>query len=155
MSHSPRFSAPARRASAEATVLLEVLLALALFVFGAAVISAGLHAALRQTARSKSAVQAMCLAESALAEVQLGIRPFQSAGEEAFPAPWDGWTAAVEVAPYTFGWEGVSGLSLVTVTVRNARTGTAYRLARLLPNPQLETAIAAGSSARKELFAGK
>jgi hypothetical protein len=109
-----------------------VILALALFVFAAAVIGNGLHAALARVERLRRECHATNLAASVLAEVQLGIRPLQNSGREPLPEPFADWTAQVESTPYTFGWEDVGGLSLVTVVVRHEGSGTSGRLCALV-----------------------
>lgn len=118
---------------ARGAVLLEAILALALFVFAAAVIGSGLHAALQRVDRMRRECHAANLAASVMAEVQLGIRPMQNSGREPLPEPFQDWTAQVESAPYTFGWEDVAGLSLVTVVVRHEESDTSSRLCALVP----------------------
>lgn len=121
-------------------VLLEVILALALFVFAAAVIGNGLHAALNQVNGLRRECHAANLAASVMAELQLGMRPLQNSGREAFPEPFEDWTALVESTPYTFGWEDVAGLSQVTVVVRHEETGASSRLCALVPAVPLREA---------------
>lgn len=123
-------------------VLLEVILALALFVFAAAVIGNGLHAALERADRLRRECHAANLAASVMAEVQLGIRPLQNSGREPFPEPFADWTAQVESTPYTFGWQDVAGLSLVTVVVRHEESGTTSRLGALVPAEPIREPVA-------------
>lgn len=99
-------------------ILLEVVLALVLFVFAAAVIGGGLHAALNKVEALRRECRAADLAASVLAEVQLGMRSLQNSGWQTLEDPFSDWSARVEVSPYTFGWDGAPGLSLVTVVVR-------------------------------------
>lgn len=113
-------------------VLLEVLLALGLFVFTAAVVSSGLHAAVDRTLRLRAQTHALDLAVSVLSEVQMGIRPAQAAGPEAFEAPFAQWTWEVEAVPSTLGTEEVAGLQLVTVVVRGGEPATVQRLTGIL-----------------------
>ncbi|RME93535.1 MAG: hypothetical protein D6766_08025 [Verrucomicrobia bacterium] len=112
-------------------ILLEVVLALVLFVFAAAVIGGGLNAALNKVEALRRECHAADLAATVLAEVQLGMRPLQNSGWESLEEPFADWNARVEVVPYTFGWDGGPGLSLVTVVVRGPEERTHVRLSGL------------------------
>ena len=113
-------------------VLLEVLLALGLFVFAAAVVSNGLNAAVERTLRLKAQTHALDLAVSVLSEVQMGLRPSQAAGPEAFETPFEQWTWEIEAVPYTLGTDDLAGLQQVTVVVRGGAPPTVQRLAEIL-----------------------
>lgn len=133
-------STNSRLGARRAAVLLEVILALALFVFAAAVIASGLHAALNRVEGLRRECHAANLAATVMAEIQLGIRPLQNSGREPLPEPFTDWTAQVESAPYTFGWEDVAGLEQVTVVVRHEVSGTSSRLCTLTPATPLREA---------------
>ena len=69
------------------SVLLEVVLALALFVGAATVISTGLNASVQAVYRLRQSTHAANLAISVLSELQMHIRPVAAAGPEPFAAP--------------------------------------------------------------------
>ncbi|MCP5518473.1 MAG: hypothetical protein H7A45_14565 [Verrucomicrobiales bacterium] len=138
--HARRVPAARRRCGA---VLLEVVLALALFVFAAAVISSGLHSAAARVERLRNEAHAVDLACSVMAELQLGIREVVNSGEEPLPPPFEDWTARIETSVYTFGWEDVAGLSTVTVLVEHSASDTSFRLVQLLPATPLRVATGA------------
>lgn len=116
-------------------VLLEVLVALGLFVFAATIVSNGLNAAVERTLRLKLQTHALDLAVSVLAEIQIGMRPAQPAGPEVFAAPFEAWTWQIETVPYSFGTEELAGLQQVTVIVRGGAPPTVQRLTELLLPP--------------------
>ena len=113
-------------------VLLEVLLALALFVFAATIITSSLNSGVTRVARLRSQLHALDLAESVLSEVKLGIIPATSSGAEPFKAPFDQWTWEVQERPYSFGSENVSELHRVTVIVKNNDKTAAQRLTEII-----------------------
>lgn len=115
-------------------VLLEVIIALSLFVFAAAVISSGLSTAVDRVARLHAQAHALDLAASVLAEVEIGLRPAQNAGPEPFEAPFEAWTWQVEAVPFAFGEGEAAGLQRVTAIVRHASEPVVQRLTQLLPD---------------------
>ncbi len=131
--------------SRRGAVLLEVILALALFVFAAAVVSNSLHSAVERTARLHLQTHALDLAVSVLSEIQMGVLPLTPAGPEPFEAPFEPWTWQVEVSPYSFDTEDASGLQLVSVVVRNEGENAVQRLTQLVaPLPAAEGVDATG-----------
>ncbi len=117
-------------------MLLEVLLALGLFVFASAVVSSGLNAAVERLLRLKAQTHALDLACSVLSEIELGLKPALTTGAEPFEAPFDTWTWEVESTPYAFGTEETVGLQLVTVVVRGGTPATVQRLTQVLTPPR-------------------
>lgn len=124
-----------KRCPRSGAVLLEVLLALALFVFAATVVTSSLNSGVTRVARLRSQLHAVNLAASVLSEIKLGIIPATSSGPEPFEAPFDQWSWAVEEKPYSFGSEDVSGLHLVTVIVKNNDKTAAQRLTEIIALP--------------------
>lgn len=122
-------------------VLLEVLLALALFVFAAAVITSSLNSGVERVTRLRVQLHALDLAVTVMSELKLGILPLATAGPEPFDAPFDQWTWQVEATPYTFtdssvdDSEAVSTLQLVTVTVKNDQNTGFQQLTEILGPP--------------------
>lgn len=138
--HARRPGARSLARSRSGAVLLEVILALALFAFAAAVVSSSLHSAVERTARLHAQTHALDLAVSVLSEIQMGVRPLASAGPEPFEAPFEQWTWQVEVTPYSFDTEDTSGLQLVAVVVRNEDGTAVQRLTQLVAPPPAASA---------------
>jgi type II secretory pathway pseudopilin PulG len=113
-------------------VLLEVLLALGLFVFAAAVVSSGLNAAVDRTLRLRAQTHALDLAVSVLSELELGLRPAVAGGPEPFDPPFEQWTWELEAVPQSFGTDDLSGLQQVTVIVRGGEPPAVQRLATIV-----------------------
>lgn len=118
-------------------MLLEVLLALALFVFAAAVVSSGLSTAVDRTLRLRAQTHALDLAVSVFSELEMGLRPLAAEGPEAFEAPFEQWTWEIAIVPYTLGTEDRAGLQQVTVVVRSEAPPTVHRLTGLLLSPRV------------------
>lgn len=145
-----------RRGPESAAVLLEVIVALSLFVFAAAIISNSMTMAVDRTLRLHEQAHALDLAISVLAEVELGIRPNQPAGPDVFEPPFEGWTWQIETVPYSLGGSEVTGLHHVTVIIRNAGNTTVQRLTQLLPTaagPPLVEWVAPPTPGGRELRA--
>ncbi len=142
--HARRPGTRSAAGSRQGAVLLEVILALALFVFATAIVSSSLHSAVERTARLHLQAHALDLAVSVLSEVQMGVLPLAPAGPEPFEAPFDQWTWQVEVSPFSFDTEDVSGLQLVSVVVRNEGASAVQRLAQLVAPPPTPGADGAG-----------
>jgi type II secretory pathway pseudopilin PulG len=111
---------------------LEVLLALALFVVAAAVVTTALSAALDSVERQKLNTQGLNLAASVLAEVQLGIRSAGGEGAKPFETPFQDWTWEAASSPVESGSELASGLSRVEVIVRHTKSAKVQRLAQIV-----------------------
>lgn len=113
--------------------LLEVLLAVALFAAAAATVTSALNASMGSLERQRLGLQALNLAASTLAEVQLGIRPAAGQGQQPFPEPLDGWTAEVLAAPMDSGvTAGPSGLIRVEVVIRHRESPVVQRLGEVV-----------------------
>lgn len=123
-----------RRAGREAgAVLLEVVLALTLFVFAAAVIAGGLNAAAERVERLRRDAQANDLAATVMAELLLGLRPLSTSGEEPCAPPFEAWTAQVETSIYAFGGEEATGVLQAQISIRHPGSGLVHRLTQLVP----------------------
>ena len=126
----PRQTTTAR--STNASVLLEVVLALALFVFAASVITGGLNASVQEAERLRLNVHATNLAISILSELQMGIKPVDAAGPEPFEVPFQMWTWQVQISPVEDGLENGLPLRNVEVVVRHQTRPIVRRLAQFL-----------------------
>lgn len=113
-------------------VLLEVLLALALFVAAAAVMVAALNASLSSLERQRLGLQALNLASSALAEVQLGIRPAASDAAKPLPVPDQEWTLEIRISPPSGEDSTDKALQNVEVVVRHLDPPLVERLSQVV-----------------------
>lgn len=129
--HSPSQPGAGHRPDRGA-VLLEVILALTLFVFAAGIISSSLQTAVSRTLRLHDQTHALDLAASVIAEIEMGARPAQAAGPEHFEAPFEAWTWQIEAAAASFGPGDSAPLQRVTVIVRNDAGTTTQRLSELV-----------------------
>ncbi len=113
------------------SVLLEVVLALALFVGAATVITAGINASIRSVERMRLQIQAVNLAVTVLSEMQMHIRPVAAIGPEPFPSPFQDWTCKVEIAQGDATPEAAGSLQPVEVIIKHARENVTQRLTQL------------------------
>ncbi len=91
----------------QGAVLLEVVLALGLFVAAAAVVSASLNASLESVDRLRLNLHAVNLAVSVLSELQLGTRAVETgSGPQPFEPPFEQWGWEVFLTPL----EGLGGI---------------------------------------------
>lgn len=121
---------------ARGSVLLEVILALALFVTAAAIVTSGMNASADSLDRQRLNTHAANLAATALAEVQLGLRSPALAGEQPFAEPFEKWTAELVVAPTETEAGGPSGLLRVEVIIRHQEFPLVRRLAQIIRVPE-------------------
>ena len=96
-------------------ILFEVVLALALFVFAAAVISGGFSTALMSVDRMRAELDASNLAISTLAEIELSLKPMVTSPPAKFEPPLERWTWEVEVTEPSEDLDMGGGLTLVEV----------------------------------------
>jgi hypothetical protein len=120
------------RRSARAAVLLEVLLALILFVAAAAVVTTAFNSSLASLERQKLGSQALNLAASVIAEIQLGIRPAGSDSPRPFEPPFQDWTWETALTPTETVDGGVTGLTRIEVVIRNHNSAFVQRLAQVV-----------------------
>jgi hypothetical protein len=86
-----RFRSPAFSPDTGA-VLLEVILALVLFVAAATILTSGLSASLDQVERLRMQTHAADLAVSVFSEIQLGTKTLALSGPQPFEKPFEDWT---------------------------------------------------------------
>lgn len=120
---------PARRRNG--AVLLEVVLALILFVAAATIVTSGLSSSVDSLDRLRFQAHAANLAVSVLSELQLGVRPLDSAGPEPFEAPFEAWTWEVLVTGLDDSEK--APLRQVEIVVRQPEQQITHRLQALLP----------------------
>lgn len=113
-------------------VLLEVILALVLFVAAAAILTATMNTSIASVERQKLSLRAENLASSVLAEIQLGARSAESASALVFEPPFDDWSGEIAVTPTETEGGSASQLSLVEVVVRHKGAPMVQRQSQLL-----------------------
>jgi len=116
--------------------LLEVVLALALFVAASTVITSALSASVDETERLRLSAHASDLAATILSEMQMGLQAVQSSGPNAFDPPFAEWTWEAVVEPATDATEAAGGggaLQKVEVIVRHQSQPIVCRLTQFLP----------------------
>jgi hypothetical protein len=122
-----------RRTSERGAVLLEVVLALVLFVSAATVITGGLSASVDEVERLRLGVHADNLAATILSEMQMGMVPVEAGGPVAFDAPFDQWTWQAVAEPVMDPVGGTNTLQKVEVIVRHQSQPIVCRLTQFLP----------------------
>jgi general secretion pathway protein I len=130
MRRSPAISGASRRGMS----LLEVFVALAIFIAALAVITQIISTGSRASARAQFQSEATLRAESTMAEAVSGIIPMQN-DKKAFDddAAWQ-WSLAVETGPH------VDTLLLTVTTEHTTETGRVNGMAtlkRIIRDPQL------------------
>jgi len=130
--------------NARAAVLLEVLLALILFAATAAVVTAAFNASVESLERQKRGAQALNLAASVVAEVQLGIRAAGTDSARPFEPPFQDWTWETAVTPTETVDGTVTGLTKLEVIIRHTQSSTVQRLAQIV---KLKTSGSTNSTA--------
>jgi type II secretory pathway pseudopilin PulG len=101
---------------ARAAVLLEVLIAMTLFVLAAAVIGGAMRTSVQTATRLRQDAKAANLAESVMAEITSGVMPLSSAPRTSFDAPDDAWSYEITVEDIT----GLPGMKRVLVVTRDS-----------------------------------
>ncbi|MCD6303774.1 MAG: hypothetical protein J7M21_02290 [Planctomycetes bacterium] len=115
-------------------VLLEVVLAMALFFMGSLVVLAGLNTALRTGRRIDLEAQAEDLAVTLLSEIQMGLVAVVDDGPNPYDdealAGWS-WQVATEPIEDTLGLD-LPAQTLVEVIIRYDAEGYVYRLSEIM-----------------------
>lgn len=125
MPHRP----PIRPRTSRASVLLEVVLALTLFVAAAAVVGSALQAAIDGEERLRLGVHADNLAASLVAELEAGLRSPAVLGPAPFAPPFTNWTWQIIPPPAE-----ASGAAH-EIVVRHLDPEVVRRLAQVLVTP--------------------
>lgn len=128
---SPSLGTGSRR-SVDGAALLEVIIALALFVAMAAVMTSALSSSLDSLDRQRLNTHATNLASSLLAELELGIRSTESSGPQPVGFPYEDWTWEAAVTGTETETGEASGLTRVEVIVRHKSSPIVRRLAQFV-----------------------
>jgi type II secretory pathway pseudopilin PulG len=125
----------ARRGAGRQTgaVLLEVVLALALFVMAATIITGGLTAAINEVKRLRLAAHASNLAATVVAQIQMGVQPGEAAGPAPFEPPFDQWKWETIVSPVNDTVGATNPIQKVEVIIRHNTESIVYRVTQFLP----------------------
>jgi hypothetical protein len=118
-------------------VLLEVVLALVLFVTAAVILSSGLSSSMDALERLRLNAHAADLGVSVLSELQLGIKSTALGGAQPFGAELEGWTWEVQATPVSHDSEGTNSFQRVEVVIRHDDPELVYRLTQVVPGWQL------------------
>lgn len=135
------------RAARRGAVLLEVVLALALFVAVATIIATALSSSSDAVQRQKLNLHAANLAASVLAELQMGARPAETAGPENFAAPFEDWTWELALAQVEDEAGQYSGVTRAEVIIRHDDPPVVHRLAQLINTPEKSNGTASRNAA--------
>ena len=114
------------------TVLLEVLVALALFVSAAAIITAGLNASLNSVERLRLNTHAANLAVSVLSEVQIGIKKLDLEGPQQFDVHFEECTWEILTTEADTESTDESPIKKVEVTIRHDDSALVFRLSQVI-----------------------
>src|ERR1051325_9708343 len=126
--------------SQSASVLLEVVLALALFVGAATIISSGINASVQSVSRLRLQNHAANLAITLLSEMQMHARPVAWIGPEPFAAPIQEWTYKIEVGQNEGAMAEPDSLRPVEVIIRHSRENVVLRLTQLFRSSDISGA---------------
>ena len=113
--------------------MLEVVLALALFVAASTVITSALSASVDGTERLRLNAHASNLAATILSEMQMGLQAVESSGPNAFDPPFAEWIWQATVEPAADATGGSGTLQKVEVIVRHQGQPSVCRLTQFLP----------------------
>ena len=118
-------------------VLLEVVLALVLFVGAATIIGTGLNASADGVERLRLSVHGANLAASVICELQMGVRTLADTGPEPFDRPFNDWVYEIHSAPIQSALAEATGLIRVEAVVKHEESGYVHRLGQTLALSEL------------------
>lgn len=113
-------------------VLLEVVLALALFVVAASILTSGLSSSLDAVDRLRLSAHAADLAVTTLSELQLGLKSVSLNGPEPFEPPLEQWDWEILATPLVTDFENTGPVQRVEVVIRHLETPLVYRLTQVM-----------------------
>jgi len=113
-------------------VLLEVVLALVLFVAAATVLTSGLSSSLDSLDRLRLNTHAADLGVSVMSELQLGIKSVGLSGPQKFEAPLEDWTWEVVSSPMQADADDSNPFKKIEVIIRHEDPPVVYRLGQVV-----------------------
>jgi hypothetical protein len=114
--------------SRSGSILLEVVLALALFIGAATVISAGISASVDAVHRVRFQTHASNLAISIMSEVKIGARPLAAIGPENLEAPFNEWLYRINLNAGEEAVTGTESTRAVEVVVWHPQENITHRV---------------------------
>jgi hypothetical protein len=136
-----------RNRKSDAAVLVEVVLALLLFVAAVAVVASALNASMDSVQRQRFTINAANLAATVHSELDMGVRSTETLGPDMFAEPFQDWTWQIVQAETQGDTGEASGLTSVEVVIRNTNSPSIYRLAQLHKIQKRVTVPAAATGA--------
>ena len=121
-----------RSSSQAGAVLLEVVLALVLFVAAASILSSGLSSSLDALERLRLNTHAVDLAVSVFSELQMGTKSLALSGPQRFEEPLLAWTWEVVPQAMAGAAEEPSAFRTVEVIIRHDDPAMSYHLTQVL-----------------------
>ena len=121
-----------RRESKAGAVLLEVVLALVLFVAAAAVLTSAMSSSLDSVERLRCNTRAADLAVSVMSELQLGIKTLGAGGPQQFEIPLEDWSWEAVATPLQTDSDETNAFKRVEVIIRHEAPAVVYRLSQVL-----------------------
>ncbi|MHC1763552.1 MAG: hypothetical protein AB9869_04485 [Verrucomicrobiia bacterium] len=113
-------------------VLLEVVLALALFVVAATILTSGMSSSLDAVDRLRLNAHAADLAVTTLSELQLGLKSVSLNGPEPFEPPLEQWDWEILATPLETDLEDTGRAQRIEVVIRHLETPLVYRLTQVM-----------------------
>jgi len=113
----------------QGAVLLEVLVALALFVAAAAIVTGGLNRSVESVERLRLNTHAANLTISVLSELQMGIKSMAVNGPQLFEAPFEKWSWEVVALPVE---PDKAKFEKVEVVIRHTEAPLVHRLGQVI-----------------------
>jgi type II secretory pathway pseudopilin PulG len=117
-----------------AAVLLEVILALALFAATAAIVTTGINSSVNSVERLRLTTHAGNLAATIISEIKLGDRSSAMTEAEPFEEPFTNWTYQVSAGTGSgTTFESAESFQQVEVVIRNVARPFEFRFGEILP----------------------
>jgi hypothetical protein len=113
-------------------VLLEVVLALALFVVAASILTGGMSSSLDALQRLRLNAHAADLAVTTFSELQMGLKGVSLNGPEPFEPPLEQWSWEIIATPFETDVEDTGPVQQVEVVIRNDEAALVYRLTQVM-----------------------
>ena len=129
-----RFSSAVRNSG---SVLLEVVLALALFLAAATVIMAGIHSSIEATERLRLHTHAMNLAISVMSEMKMHARAIASIGPEPLQPPFQKWKYQIIVSQSQSGPVEPDAMQSVEVVISHSEENMVQRLSEMFRTSEI------------------
>jgi hypothetical protein len=121
-------------------VLLEVVLALVLFVAAATILTSALSSSLDSVERLRLNAHAADLAVSVFSELQMGTRTLEGTGPQPFEAPLEEWTWEAVATPVQADADESNAFKRIEVIIRHEDPPLVFRLGQVMSMDQIKSA---------------